>query len=449
MSGDVEQDRDDELLERLRAEVPVDERLRAFKDLGLKPLQVRAGIAISPETWRLWSKGGPVRRSNRLVIDNLGQAATILLRATGDRAEVVHWLTTPFDPRSPAPLGLIRDQPEAVLAAAEAQASGRTEQAREFLGQAVESGRNADRASGSRDIVGTSDWSSTQLKRLLLARLHEVTANHTSAREVILPVDERYANYEAYRHFLKKVNRLLEDAGDAPAETAISRLLVKTSADEEDLREEFGALGAELVDDSCTTILTYSMSVRVIQALRGVSQAKQATCQLYVAEGRVKSVPQFGDLPAFADAAEILRFLDYTSYDRCIVPDALAPSLVAQGRVDLVLLGAQKVFADGDEPTHVLATAGTDAILRAARDHGVTVRVLVEEEKVTPPPLDYDPRERIVPVSLPPAADGSAGGHARLLMMSAELCNITRDDPDAIGDPSIVRRKGRAREMIA
>ncbi len=96
----------------------------------------------------------------------------------------------------------------------------------------------------------------------------------------------------------------------------------------------------------------------------------------------MKSVPRSGELSSFADAAEILRFLRSTRYERCIVPDALASSLVAKGRVDLVMLGAQKVFRSGGEITHFVATAGTDAILRAAQASEVPVYVFAEEAKL-------------------------------------------------------------------
>jgi len=451
MGGNVQREEDGELLRRLDADASVAERLRVFKEIGFKPARLRAAIGISPETWRLWSNGGPVRPSNRVVVDNLSRAISVLLRAAG-RGHVVDWLTTPLktDAGVVAPLDLLREHPESVLAAVDAEAARKHEDAKRFLAQALDDRRLAGDAPGD---VGTSEWSSTQLKRLLLGHLQEITAKHTPARDVAVPFDDHYRNYEAYRRFSVRVRERLDAAGDAPVEMAISNLLARVTAEEEELRQHFGQVGAELLaDPSCKAVLTYSMSMRVLQALLGVDPARQADCTIYVAEGRVKSVPHRGELPAFADAAEILRFLAATRYDRRIVPDALAASLVVLGRVDLVLLGAQKVFVDAEGAvTHFVATIGTDAILRAARDRGVKVCVLAEDDKVikvTEAEPAADARERIVPIALPPTAGGTPSGHAHLLMMSAELCNVTRGDPDAVGDPSIVRHRAREPQAL-
>jgi translation initiation factor 2B subunit (eIF-2B alpha/beta/delta family) len=454
MSTDEPQDEKAMLLDALRPEESVARRLTAFAELGLESAQVRQAVSVSPEALRLWAKGGTVRRSNSTVIDNIGRVARILLRGVETRVDVVRWLSTP-GPSSPLPpLELIRDQPEAVLAAAEAHVAGRGGEERELLMQAIESRNRAEEAPPSNGVAGAeiTDASSTQVKRHLLARLQEITANHASAREAKqllearheLAGSGRHKNYEAYTQFRHEVLYALEQAGDAPAEIAISELLVRASAEEEQLRKELADCASRFVDERCKTILTYSMSMRVIQALWGVSKARQAECTLYVAEGRVKSIPHAGELPPFADAAEILRFLESTRYDYYVIPDAVAPSLVSLGRVDLVVLGAQKVFVDANnEPTHFIATAGTDAILRAARDKQVKVKVLAEESKVSSNTPGVDHHERMVPLSLPSAGQRQVEGYARLMMLSAELCNIREGDENAIGNPSIIERVGR------
>lgn len=432
------------LLKLLRPAAPVADRLRGFAQLGLSLAQVRQAISVSPESLRLWAKGGPVRPANRRVVDNIGQAATILLEGLRDRATVVEWLMSPTETDVPPPLELIRDQAEAVLAAAEARVAGRVKQERDFLGQAAEGRKRSVAAPGA--MIGTTERSSTQVNRLLLARLHEIVANHSSAQDVMRQLDagyepelERLPNYQAYRSFLERVRKVLEDAGDAPAQQAISSLLTKTSADEQALWDRFEEIGKQLVRDD-TTILTYALSMRVIQVLWGVSEATQRSCRLFVAEGRVKSVPQSGELPPFADAAEIIRFLDSNGYERSIVPDAVAPTLLEAGRVQLVLLGAQKVFIDSDGcPTHFVGTAGTNAILRAARVGGAEVAVLAEEGKAVEEDPKVDPRERVVSVRLPATGGSSAGEHAPLLTLSAELCNVDPNDEAAVANPSIVR----------
>lgn len=425
------------LLEGLRSQVPVPVRLRSLGELGLSSAQIRRAVAVSPESLRLWAKGTSVRPSNHRVLDDIGRAAAALLEGLGDRTATVIWLTSPVDPDSPAPLDMIREQGEAVLAAAEAHVSGRVEQERDFLAQAAEGGR---RGVGSSDAT-TTDRSSTQLNQLLLARLNEIIANHSSAQEVMRQLDlgykpelERLPNYQANSSFLEEVREKLKEAGNAPAQQAISDLLTQTSVTEGALRHRFEDLGKRLVDDDGMTILTYALSMRVIQVLWGVPPERQRTCRLYVAEGRVKSMPHSGETSPFADAAEIIRFLGNTGYERSIVPDAVAPTLLEQDRVDLLLLGAQKVYTEGGEPTHFVATAGTNALLRAAKAGGAAIAVVAEESKAVKGEAEQPkakPRERVVPVRLPSTEEGGGGEHAPLLTISAELCVLDRYETDA------------------
>lgn len=445
MSAVDPQNESEELLARLRPELPVAELLGAFRELGLRPAHIREAVGVTPEALRLWAKDAPVRQSNRVVVENIARAATTLLRAAGSPAEAVQWLTAVDEATSGvSPLRLVREQPDAVLAAAEEHAAGRFTEEREFLRQAAENQQQAADLDASGTSGEPTEVSSTQEKGLLLARLHEKTLLHASAREVMEQLDSHHGssqpNYIAYDRLVEQVRKALEEAKDEPAQVVIAPLLADALAEEESLRKEFGRIGEELVNPGCT-ILTYSLSMRVIHALWGVDKAKQETCKLYVAEGRVKSLPRSGELPAFADAAEILRSLKSTRYDRYIVPDALAASMVAKGRVDLVMLGAQKVFCSEGRYTDFIATAGTDAILRTARAKNVKVVVFAEEEKVVKgrPAVDgnsdVEPHERIVPVSLPPAPGEESGGHGRLMMFSAELCNVDSTSPESIGDP--------------
>jgi translation initiation factor 2B subunit (eIF-2B alpha/beta/delta family) len=461
MTSDDPTDEEKTLLKRLRPEADTVELLQALSDIGISQAALRRAVSVSTEALRLWGKGGTVRPSNRRIVEDIANAASTLLQGPDDHADVVRWLTKPKDWLPEAPLELLRDQPGAVLAAAEAHIAGRADEEQQLLTQALDGIQRSEHMSLGGDIAESSDWSSTQLKRLLLARLQELTANHTSASEAkrnveiyLEPEVERLPNYLAYKVLLDQVREALDAAGDAPAEIAISEVLATASADENNLREKLAHLAPRLIDPSVSRILTYSMSMRVIQTLWGLPKERQAECALYVAEARVKSIPKSGGLPPFADAAEILRFLRSTAYDIFVVPDAIASTLVARNRVDLVLLGAQKIFVDEhDEPTHFVATAGTEAILRAARDTGVRVSVLAEEDKISTATPDVDTRERTAPLNLPSNGTEEGRDYARLMMISAELCNIKRDDEGAVGDPSIVRRvtreKAGEKEVLA
>lgn len=453
MSVEDSQDENVRWEERLHSDLPVENLLRAFAEAGISNADLRSAVSVSPESLRLWAKGGPVRRSNRAVVENIARAMSLLIGDASDSADAVHWLTTARGRLSGSPLELIREQADAILAAAEAHAADRTAEEDEFLAQAGEGHREGRDLAESALLPEPTEGSSTQEKQLLLAHLIQNIATHASARDVMRRLDTLretgLPNYVAYGKFLDEVRESLGKAGDAPAQVAISSLLTETQVEEEELLKLFRKAGNELIYNH-NSILTYSLSMRVIQALWGVEEVKQETCTLYVAEGRVKSVPRSGELSSFADAAEILRFLRSTRYERCIVPDALASSLVAQDRVDLVMLGAQKVFRNGGEITHFVATAGTDAILRAAQASKVPVYVFAEEAKVVEgepgEPVGgrgFESRERMVPVSLPMTADGSPGGHGRLMMISAELCDVRRGHEDAVAEPIFVGLEGK------
>jgi translation initiation factor 2B subunit (eIF-2B alpha/beta/delta family) len=431
-----------QLLGRLREpETSLADRLEAFSELGLTTTQLRRALSVSPESLRLWSAGASIRKSNRLVIDNIGAAAGTLLTRL-DKTTVVEWLNEGPAANQPPPLELIRDHPAAVLAAAEAHVSGNLEDAQAFLEQAAPSGGDETEP---KLAPKRTDRSSTQVKKNLLAWLYESTANNASSREVVRKLDPDLSpeyrsnpNYESYRELLKDVRKLLIDAGDKPAQRVISEFLFEKSTNEEQLKRGFEKDGARLIKPGYR-ILTYALSMRVIHALWGASPSVQSSCRLYVAEGRVKGINPSEELAPFADAAEILSFLEDTGYDRYIVPDAVTTSRITEKKVDLVMLGAQKVFLE-QQPPQFVNTAGTDAILRAAiATPGVKVAIFAERDKISTDEPDAEPRIQIIPVDLPPTQDGATSRHGRLMTISSELCKVDGYKDGDGDDPFVLR----------
>ncbi len=66
---------------------------------------------------------------------------SLLIGDAGEPSDAVHWLTTAREPLSASPLELIREQADAILAAAEAHAADRTDEENEFLTQVGEGRR--------------------------------------------------------------------------------------------------------------------------------------------------------------------------------------------------------------------------------------------------------------------------------------------------------------------
>ncbi len=73
MSVEDSQDGNVKWEERLRSDLPVEDLLRTFADAGISSAHLRSAVSVSPESLRLSAKGGPVRRSNRAVIENIAR----------------------------------------------------------------------------------------------------------------------------------------------------------------------------------------------------------------------------------------------------------------------------------------------------------------------------------------------------------------------------------------
>ena len=421
------------------------EMLEALQAAGVSPAQLSSAAGVSREAVRRWTHGAAIRDANAQVLrDLLRILVTLLENDAFEPSDAVRWLVKPVSDRAPAPLDLVREHPDAVVAAARAAAQGMPDDAVAQLEQI-----DAPSSDDSNDVTPSatpSELSSTTLNGRVWARMWQVSANRaTTAREAldtlkreVRPGVERIPNYVSTRELLDRLEEELRAGGDGPAADSIIKVAAEDSFHEANIKAWAERCGRQIID--CPkTILTYAASVRVVQTLRGALTQHQRESTLYIAECRPKSAPPRG-LERFADAADTLHQLHGTAYQTYVVLDAIAMSLLALDddengdgdvrRPDILLLGAQVVYED--PPTSFSATAGTRALIELARARGIEVVVVAEKSKQTsaPPPsaAEFKSRKRKPEVRLrPDTKNPDAGATAILLTMSDELCPVTAD----------------------
>jgi translation initiation factor 2B subunit (eIF-2B alpha/beta/delta family) len=418
----------------------IPERLAALSTLGLTPAVVAQSVGVSPEALRLWARGGSVRATNAQVLDNLRLAALTLLEASGDCDEVVTWLTSKPTLGAKRPLDLIRDRPELVLGAVEAHLRGQEDVAGQIIEEASATRRSpaAPPASALRPTSGPAELSSTQLNRQLVATLAQIAASDAPAQDVLPQIQAQHnevrnlPNYHASSEVWKQIQDALAAADDTPASEAVRHLFTAQVTNESNLDDFFRDEASQWIPRD-SGILTYALSMRVIQALQGASEVVRKSSTLYIAECRPRTVPRFGELPSLADAAATMRYLADTEYlAKYPVLDANLGSLMMLDnprRVTLLMLGAQKIYGRRPHFTHFVGTAGTDMLLRVARDLNIKVLILAESSKLSEsnPEDDFELRERKRRVVLPERDGSPSAEHAELLTIPDELCEIFED----------------------
>jgi translation initiation factor 2B subunit (eIF-2B alpha/beta/delta family) len=127
-----------------------------------------------------------------------------------------------------------------------------------------------------------------------------------------------------------------------------------------------------------TSVLLYSQSQRVVDALAYVRPRDQEKVTLYISECRPKSPHPFQDAIATA------LLLRGTKYKIILIPDVCALRLIEDRKVDAVLMGAHAVFrcAKSRRFTCFLNTCGSRAVVSATRAAGIPVKLVFETDKV-------------------------------------------------------------------
>jgi len=429
MSATQEHDNGTQVPAGLEPDASVPDVLKALKR-WLTTAQLATSVDVSPEAVRQWANGSAMRPNNRQVLDSLRETVRILV-AAGAGEQVGPWMTTSPAPGVSTPLEVFSEHSAVVIDAAKELAEHRPQQAIQWL--EVAGGPSA--RPRARSMLGTMP-SSTEVKRQLLTTLLEISNGHASADEVLKEIEKTYRaerdqrpNYRAVEGLWEAISERL--TGGQSANLAVADLLVESLSTENELERYFMSIGRGITGSP--GILTYALSMRVIQALHGVSVDVQSAARLYVGECRVKSLP---DLIPFADAVATLRRLEGTNYEPFIVLDADAPGLIREGKIDYVLLGAQAVLLGSGpdaKPEGFIATAGTSALLQAVadmpREGRPQVWVLAEKQKEMPKSdrESFTAPEDSIPLELGDRHVSNMVYRARLVTMSDEECELTPD----------------------
>ena len=175
------------------------------------------------------------------------------------------------------------------------------------------------------------------------------------------------------------VRRLERCAEGVPDQALLSVL----EAEAEAIRAEdvamcaaIGAHGAPLVADGCR-VLTHCNAGALATAGAGTALAP-----VYAAHAAGRRVSVFADetRPLRQGARLTAWELTRAGIPVQVLPDGAAASLLAQGLVDLVLVGADRITANGDVANKV----GTYGVALAARAHGVPLYVAAPWSTIDP-----------------------------------------------------------------
>ncbi len=221
----------------------------------------------------------------------------------------------------------------------------------------------------------------SHLAEELGARSNEVESVLLDANAAVEGALNERPNYTALRRTwaqmtdnLNATNRNL-----GAVETVVRNLI----SERENKKGAFRTIGREVINAN-ERILIYSQSQRVLQALEGVPQAIQRTCEIFVAECRPKS-PN-----AYQDAIAISRSLTHSFYAITMCPDVVAINLIANGQITKIIMGTHAIYVDEtNNPYAFINTCGTLAVSLAAERYKVPLLVIGEVLKVEfVPPQD-------------------------------------------------------------
>ena len=164
---------------------------------------------------------------------------------------------------------------------------------------------------------------------------------------------------------LDRILAVADRNGDAPEELIEEMRAEATAILDEDraMCRAIGELGADLIPDG-GRVLTHCNTGAL--ATGGIGTALAA---IYVAHERGKQLHVFADetRPLLQGARLTAWELSRAGIPVSVLVDSAAASLMAQGRVDVCLVGADRSVANGDVANKV----GTYALAIAARRHGI------------------------------------------------------------------------------
>lgn len=145
---------------------------------------------------------------------------------------------------------------------------------------------------------------------------------------------------------LQQMRQTLSSAGDDNTSTCAGLLSTahRVCRDDEDLCRRMGAHGAELIDDGAT-VLTHCNAGALATAGSGT-----ALGVIYAAVSAGKQLKVFADetRPLLQGARLTAWELSQAGIDVTVLCDGAAASLFAAGRIDCVIVGSDRIAANGD-----------------------------------------------------------------------------------------------------
>jgi len=216
------------------------------------------------------------------------------------------------------------------------------------------------------------------------------------------------------------ITRMLKRAEESAATGAdlAARLLAEARAvhrEDLDLCRRLGAHGAVLVADGAT-VLTHCNAGALATAGHGtalgvIRSAVEAGKRVRVIANETRPVLQGARLTAWE--------LQRDGIDVTVIPDGAAPLLLARGEIDLVVVGADRVAANGDVANKI----GTLGVALAARHGGVPFYVAVPWTTI-----DMDTaRGELIPIEERPAEEVASLSGRRLLPPGVPVRNPAFD----------------------
>jgi methylthioribose-1-phosphate isomerase len=179
---------------------------------------------------------------------------------------------------------------------------------------------------------------------------------------------------------VERLHRLAVSLGEVPNGVIACKLWGEATAILEEDREmcrRIGQHGLEVLPADDVRALTHCNAGALATGGMGTALAP-----LYVARERGRRVAVFADetRPLLQGSRLTAWELERAGIEVTVVPDSVAALLLRDGRVDLVIVGADRVAANGDVANKV----GTYGVAVLARQHGVPFYVAVPMSTIDP-----------------------------------------------------------------
>jgi methylthioribose-1-phosphate isomerase len=179
---------------------------------------------------------------------------------------------------------------------------------------------------------------------------------------------------------LERLGRAFDEAlpdGPAAAVAAVRREADGVAADETDMCQRIGEAGVPLLPDGGATVLTHCNAGALATAglgtaLAPIYLARDRGIPVRVAACETRPVLQGARLTAW----ELTR----AGIDTTVITDSTAAALLAAGRVNLVITGADRIAANGDVANKI----GTYGLAVLARHHGIPFYVAAPRSTFDP-----------------------------------------------------------------